>query len=501
MASFRFKFILLGLASALILAALGLLGVQWQRFKQAKPAVYSAGSRIADIPVGGLSRSQAADRVQQAYSIPIELHYNDNIIQVAPVDLGFTINIENMLQTADQQIHAQSFWESLWSRPVAQAFSIPLDATTDEQKISAYLNNEIARRYDHPPYAPFPVAGKTYFLPGMSGTQLDTKAAVTEIRSALQSPQQRKVTLVVRENVQPALDKRNLETLLKQIVDLSQFDGLIEFYLEDLKTGEKVHFTRIKQTDIQSDIAFTAASTIKIAIMTSVLRRVPDPVPEDVKALLERMIVLSENPPADQLMDSFLGQGTGPLEVTKDMQTLGFKNTFLAGYFYQGAPLLQKFDTPANTRTDINLSPDIYNQTTPLEMSTLLASIYHCAQDGSGLLMQTFPGQLSAEKCQLMISYLSRNKNGLLIEAGIPEGTQIAHKHGWIEEADGLLHTMSDTGIVYTPGGDYVLTIYVYNSGQLVFDPANRLMARLSEAVYNVFNMDAQVVGLYGRID
>ena len=134
-------------------------------------------------------------------------------------------------------------------------------------------------------------------------------------------------------------------------------------------------------------------------------------------------------------------------------------------------------------------------------MSTLLADLYHCAQDGSGPIQAAFGGQVSQSECALTLDYLQRNKNGLLIEAGLPEGTRIAHKHGWIEETDGLLHTMSDTGIIYTPGGDYVLTIYVYNRDQLVFDPANRLMARLSETVYNAFNLDQQVSNLYGRID
>ncbi|WP_322807288.1 serine hydrolase, partial [Thermanaerothrix sp.] len=84
----------------------------------------------------------------------------------------------------------------------------------------------------------------------------------------------------------------------------------------------------------------------------------------------------------------------------------------------------------------------------------------------------------------------ARNRIAVLIEAGLPEGTQIAHKHGWVTDPrDGLIHTISDAGIVYTPGGNYVLVIFLYHPVQLLFDPANLLIANLSQAVYNFYNL------------
>ena len=82
-----------------------------------------------------------------------------------------------------------------------------------------------------------------------------------------------------------------------------------------------------------------------------------------------------------------------------------------------------------------------------------------------------------------------RNDIGVLIKAGLPEGTRIAHKHGWIIEYDGLLHTMGDAAIVYTPGGDYVLVIFMHQPTQLVFDPVNKIFSNLSRAVYNYYNL------------
>jgi beta-lactamase class A len=240
--------------------------------------------------------------------------------------------------------------------------------------------------------------------------------------------------------------------------------------------------------DVPTEIAFTAASTMKVPIMLSVLKRTAEPTPDWILELMEGMIVRSENPPADSLMEQVIDPVSGPLDVTADMQALGLQNTFIAGYFYLGAPLLQLYDTPANTRTDINLQPDVYNQTTPGEIGRVLEDIYQCAESGSGELISTFSGQISSDECKLVISYLLRNKTALLLEAGVPEGTPIAHKHGWIEEADGLLHTMSDVAIIYTPGGNYVLNVFLYHPVQLVFDPANIMIAQISQAVYNFFN-------------
>jgi beta-lactamase class A len=271
-----------------------------------------------------------------------------------------------------------------------------------------------------------------------------------------------------------------------------EFDGLVEVYLQALDTDWQIHFAVRDGEPVVPDVAFTAASTIKIPIMVSVLRRTSEPTPEAAVTLLEQMIILSENPPADTLMETYLDEVRGPLLVSEDMAALGFENTFLAGYFYLGAPVLALFDTPANARTDINLDPDIYNQTVPGETGQLLTAIYQCAVDGEGLLIQTFPGEITSSECQLMMEILAANRIGLLIEAGTPPGATVAHKHGWVQELDGLLHSMSDVAIVSTEGGDYVLNVFIYDAERLDFDQGNRLIARLAQTVYNFFNIQDQ---------
>jgi len=87
-----------------------------------------------------------------------------------------------------------------------------------------------------------------------------------------------------------------------------------------------------------------------------------------------------------------------------------------------------------------------------------------------------------------MIDFLALNKIGVLIEAGVPDGTKVAHKHGWVS-TNGIINTIGDAGIVYTPGGNYILVVFLHHPEQLVWEPASKLLADLSRAVYNYFNL------------
>jgi hypothetical protein len=71
----------------------------------------------------------------------------------------------------------------------------------------------------------------------------------------------------------------------------------------------------------------------------------------------------------------------------------------------------------------------------------------------------------------------------------VPEGTQIAHKHGWISGPSGIIQNISDAGIIYTPGGNYVLVVYVYHPVQAVWEPVSGMITQISQAVYNYFNL------------
>ena len=128
----------------------------------------------------------------------------------------------------------------------------------------------------------------------------------------------------------------------------------------------------------------------------------------------------------------------------------------------------------------------------------LMEDIYQCAQTGGGALVAAFPDKIDQNVCKQIVNYLASDKIGVLIEAGVPEGTVVAHKHGWVSDENGVDHDWSDAAIVYSPGGNFVLTIYTYHPVQLVFTDTdnkigiNHLFANLAQAVYNYYNLPSQ---------
>jgi len=485
------KWGMIGLGALFILSSLAITIVEARRFND-QPIVFPDGSTIGGVPVGGLMEAEASARIQEFYNLPLALEIEGAIFQVQPQDLGFNLDPEALVSEAVEAFPTDSFWQYLWGNLNPQPVTIPLSATVDEDALLAYLNREIAPRYTSPGQPVTPIPNTTNFLPASSGERLDVEKALADIRTALLAPEVHHVDLKTLGGPDPAADQQILQAFLEHNIKWIGFEDLVEVYLQPMPSGPLLHFASIDGTEVEPDVAFTAASTIKIPIMISVLRRTEDPTPEEVITLLERMIIFSENPPADTLMSTYLDEVRGPLMVSEDLEALGLENTFLAGYFYLGAPVLQLFETPANTREDVFLDPDVYNQTVPSEAAELLAAIYHCAEDKSGLLTDTFSGEITQAECQLMVDILAANKIGLLIEAGLPPEAIAAHKHGWVQELDGLLHAMSDVAIVFTPGGDYVLTVFIHDPERLDFDQGNRLIARLSQTVYNFFNIENQ---------
>lgn len=461
---------------------------------------YPPGMTIGGVPVGGLDPNAAAQRLLQVYATPVEIRYSGAVIHLEPAVVGFQLNLEAMLAAADLQRTGSSFWggfwDYLWNRD-SPGNDIPLIATYSEERLRLYLASELSARYDQPPVPAQPIANSTDFTPGSQGTALDVERAVILIENALYSPSNRTVSLSAQTIAAGRPSLQTLQLQLQQIVDQNGFDGIIDVYLLDLQTGEELHFAYRAGVNlpINPDIAFTASSTIKIPVMVSVYRHNNGRLSPQQAALMTEMIQQSDNDATDALIMG-IDEARGPLIVSQDMRALGLENTFLAGYFYPGAYLLYPAVTPANQRLDVNTDPDPYNQTTPSDMGMLLADLYQCAEFGGGMVA-VFPGQIDQTACREMISYLQQDRIGVLIQAGVPEGTIVAHKHGWVTDAaTGVLHNASDAAIVYTPGGNYVLSIYTYHPVQIIWEQDNvsrtgvsRMFADISRTIYNYFNL------------
>jgi beta-lactamase class A len=462
---------------------------------------YPGGMTIGGVPVGGVNPQIASERVLEVYSSPIEVQYGNAVIQIEPSVVGFELDMDSMMAAADLERTGGSFWGGfwnyLWNREPAPV-EVPLSDKIAEDRLIAYLQNEISTRYDEPPTPAQPVPGGTTFSPGTPGRVLDVTRAVRLIEDTLRSPSNRTVVLSYQQSIASRPTMQNLEILLQQNISVANFDGVIGLYLLDLQNGQEIHFAMNKgqMIPVNPDVAFTASSTVKIPIMVSYFIKYGSAaLEENPTTLISNMIRKSENPASDRLMEG-LDSLRGPLVVTEDMAKIGLENTFLAGFFCSAenpCPLLKRFNTPANQRTDVTTDPDLFNQTTPSDAGMLLADIYQCAESGGGALVAAYPATITSNICKKMIDFLAADKIGVLIEAGVPEGTRVAHKHGWISEpSSGVIQNISDSAIVYTPGGNYVLVIYAYHPVQTVWEPVSAMFAQLSQAVYNFYNLPAQ---------
>jgi len=300
-----------------VLAALQL--VAFSRVRSYLPA----GLIVANVPVGGLDRAQAAQRLVEVYSASVELRYNDAVIELNPSVVDFRLDAENMLALANLERVQKQFWEDywdyLWGRTTFPT-QIPLSASYSEPRLRAFLE-DIASRYDQSAESAMPLANGVGFTTGQPGLALDIDGAVPLIEAALYSLESRVVDLPL-ERIEPGKPAfQNLEPLLKSTLRGSGFDGLAGIYLLDLQTAQELHFAYRDDADIpvEPDIAFTASSIIKIPIMVSTFRRLNDTSDTEAMKLLEDMVDKSGNEAADWLMDRAIGPRDAPLKITDDI--------------------------------------------------------------------------------------------------------------------------------------------------------------------------------------
>jgi len=252
-------------------------------------------------------------------------------------------------------------------------------------------------------------------------------------------------------------------------------------FVMDLQTGEAITFG--------NQIAFSGMSVIKIAILASLYSTLEVPPNAETAVDIANMMVCSENGASNALLME-MGDGdpvAGAQVVTQFLESVGLQNTYLV------APFLVPNATPAPVvapTTEANqqlAAPDYSNQMTVDNMGWLLDGIYQCAFNNGGWLMQALPGAFDQRECRQMIGVMSDNNLGepLLMSAGVPENTQVAHKHGYINDTHG------NAGIVFTPGGDYVMVVALHNPTWLEAEESFPLITNISRTIYNYFNPDA----------
>ncbi len=498
------------LSGGLLLSALILMAIELARFSATRDLLQT-DITVAGVPVGGMPIQQAVNAWQIIYQQPVELDYGDSPILLTPAQIGFYTKDDQMRgqvqsRSAGSSNYWLDFWNYLWRRP-STPLEVPLAYDYQQPKLLDYLKDVAARYEQRASGAYFDLSTMT-FGSGANGARIDIQAAMTEIDKALRRPTSRRVALPLK--TEGARD-RNMQTLKTAITEyLKNIDYLGEKGLSfdgpatagsvvviDLQSGQEM--------SINSDVAFSALSTIKIPILINRFRTLNfEPAPQ-LKYLMAASILCSSNSASNFLLQTS-GVGNtendmltdGLKQVISTLQLLGAKNTYINAPLYVADKKYQFSVAAPKTSPNktINAHPDIYSQTTSADMATLLQELYDCSQYGSGL-RAVYPDSYTQTECKQMLELMSGNIIGRLLELGVPPGTRLAHKNGWGGTArDGA--NVSDAGIVYSPGGDYIIVVYIWeakaNPDGIGSLDTWKAVEGISRITYNYFNSDQPLI-------
>ncbi len=485
----RFRLPLLELISAgLLLVALLLFVLELVSFSLQRDRL-QADITVAGITVGGLSPAEARARWEVAYAQPVELSYRGSPILLDPASVGFQPNSEVMLaqslaESASESSFWLAFWNYLWRRPV-QPINVPLDADYQTTLVRQYLEN-IAARYDRPPGLPEPVLDTLTFQAGSAGYTFDIEVTLALVDRALRDPFDRFVELPVAERDPADSGLEALSNLIIAYLDSQGFiyDGqttVASVYIMDLTTGEEIN--------LNGDVAFSAASTMKLPILLSTYRFLSFAPSEDIAWLMVNSLLCSNNSSSNFLLDT-MGQGdtwAGLDYVTETLAQVGASNTYITAPFdlgIEGQELRSNPIPQTNPNPRFDTDPDPFNQTTAEDLGTLLMLIYDCARYDSGLRVAYPEGEYTQTECQQMLEIMSGNDLLRLIQGGVPAGTRVSHKNGWLN----TIH--ADAGIVFPPNGrDYIISVFIWEAGNFFsYERAWPLIEGISRAAWNYFS-------------
>jgi beta-lactamase class A len=484
------------LSSLMLLAAVGMFIYELTSFSQRQDRL-PAGVTVAGVNVSGMLPGEAIATWEQAISKPVTLWYEDSPILLDPAAIGFRVNNAAMLAEARAANDAGAqtwmrFFNYLLGQEERTTIDVPLQASYQSGLLDQFLR-EISLRYDRAPGTASYDLSTLTIRPGPGGRQLDTRRALPLIDAALRDPINREVRLPLSDTGSSSVTLKTLEDMIVAYLDSQGFiyDGqttVASVYIMDLETGEEINLV--------SDVAMSAASTIKVPIMIAYYRALTL-APTDEEAFLLANSLLCSNNSSSNLIMQILGGGTdifsGISQVTQTARAAGARNTFITAPFVlgvEGQQLGAIAAPPTSPNPNFNTGPDPYNQTTAEDLGTLFGMIYDCANYGSGL-MAAFPdGEYTQNECRQMLELMSGNNLLRLLQGGLPPDTRISHKNGWLENVHG------DAGIVYPPNGrNYVIAVFVWKDTDFFsFTEAWPLIEGISRAAWNYFSPETPLI-------
>jgi beta-lactamase class A len=450
---------------------------------------FPVGLEIGGVDVGGRTREEAEQILSDLFlSAPVIIYHLQEPVEISPSQAEFALDFEAMMSQADYQRDQQDFWAGfwgyLWGRPV-DVDSVELVATHNPQALMDTLE-VITDQMDTPSLPPQPVPGTMSFQYGETGIETNLEASVDDVTGALYRARDRKAFLVVDTKQSQKPDVRLLQRLVvNHVQDFEEGNGgVAAVFIMDLTTGQEVSYNQ--------SLPMSGMSVLKIPILLEAFRALDQIRPID-EILMTEVATETGNGAANELLAMIGGDDdafAGADAVTALLQRLGLVNSFIVAP-YDEEPRRNKttLETPANTTLNTRIAPTEMMQTTAEDMGALLEMIYSCAQWNGGALRAAFPQEITQSECQQLLDILAANKIGTLVEEGVPLDVSVVHKHGWTSD------TYGDSGIVFSPGGDYIVVEFLHKPGWLQWEISSPLMADISRAAYNYFNFDDPYLG------
>ncbi len=425
---------------------------------------------IGDVDVTGLTINEAVTRTNRLLLSPVALRYQSSIIQMDPASIDFQVNNVVLNFQLDKLLAAQKGFDKLpdyiLRRTKETRLEIPYQYS--EEKLSGYLDG-MAKDNDRATKAPQPDASGLQLSPGQDGVLLNRSEAQRLLLNALTSSSARFVDLPVDVIPYGGATIQSLGDLIK--ARLAKFNGGIAgVYVKDLKTGQSFA--------VNGDIAFSGQGWLKLTIALESIRSTGQ---SGASQTVVSAVTDGTNAKANEVLAA-IGQGDAQVGVNQLNQTLkrmGLVNTFLAQPYDQSSTPPTVF-TPANTRIDINASPDPLAQTTPAEISLFLEMLEQC-HNGTGGLPLAFGKDLNAAKCDQILGAIGKNNARILISAASP-GAVVFRRQSWDANNHG------DAALVRSPGGVYVLAVMLHGNTALNWGETSLLISDIARAAYGYFN-------------
>jgi beta-lactamase class A len=460
-----------------IIVAVATLFLMWQYFGfRLSNRTLPAGMTMAGLSVEGMTREQALNALEVAFATPMEVMYQEHLLSLPSDSVELRHNAEETTANLDAALSVREgldgFIAHVLRRP-PDPIDVPVAVSYSEERLDGFLTR-VAEQYDQLPREPVQIPANLTIRPGQPGYELDVEASRARLAAALVSAADRRVELVVRVEEAPPLELDVLSELIQALLD--SHEGIIPgVFVKDLQTGDEL--------EINADVAFAGLNVLKIAILEETYRVLDIPLDLEVADWLsDTMGVTSSNPKANLLLRDVIGNGDGyqgAENLTASMHHLGLINTFMAAPYDEDVALT--IVTPANSRTDITTEPNSYIQTTSLDIGLLLEMIYQCSL-GGGALTVAYPGAFTVDECNQMIEWMSLNRVDSLTEAGVPVGTKVVHKHSFTGD------THADAALVFSPGGDFVVVVFLYRPQWLEWEESAPLVSDIATVTYNYFN-------------